>query len=165
VSGIGGNMKWLIFIILLFFSVNLYAKESKQVTKYFNSVYITESGNCYYSNTKGRTFTKISLDNAKIIAPKFFDVNYKMEKVELSINLITYPNPCKNNLNISINSENEALAKIYLMDENNCQLIFQGTMNEGLNDMYFDISQANKGLQIICLEINDKKYFQKIIKM
>ena len=147
-------------------SINLYAKESKQVTKYYNSVYITESDDCYYTNTKGRTFTNLSLDDAKKIVPQFFELNNSKDKFDISVNLTTYPNPCINNLNLIIKSENEAQAKIYLMDENNnCELIFQGTMNIGNNDLQFDLSKANKGLQIICLEINGKKYYQKIIKM
>ena len=88
-----------------------------------------------------------------------------IKKNELSTEI--YPNPVRNNLNISINSNKNQLASVSVFDINNHLLLEEEVLlsQSDMNEFVFDLKTFSEGIYYCIIKTSQSVNCQKIIKL
>jgi subtilisin-like proprotein convertase family protein len=81
--------------------------------------------------------------------------------------LLAYPNPFSNELDITYTNSENGLVKIELLDLMGKKVlsICNGQRNMGFNHERISTSELSPGTYILCMNVDNKKWFKKIIKL
>lgn len=155
-------MKILIKIIVLIVLLQLCSApdifSQKKYPKQLYSRLVRPDKTIIHTFDGGITFSIIDLNEKNISAENNFVIsNFKFT---------VYPNPLKSNGTVQFELEETSQIELYYYNKNNKRIVLgEGILTKGQHEFSIFGDELKKGLNVLYIEINEKKEITKFIKI
>ena len=141
-------------------NISKYAVERSEDRRTFNEIgFVNATGNTEYSYTDASATTAINFYRLRIVGAN--EIKYsavvKILSDAFNLKLNVYPSPAVNSINAEFASDNKAMANVQMTDVSG-RIVLQKNrlVQQGYNNLNFDISTLNKGMYIFKITIAGK---------
>ena len=141
-------------------NISKYAVERSEDGRTFNEIgFVNATGNTEYSYTDASATTAINFYRLRIVGAN--EIKYsavvKILSDAFNLKLNVYPSPAVNSINAEFSSDNKAMANVQMTDVSG-RIVLQKNrlVQQGYNNLNFDITTLNKGMYIFKITIAGK---------
>ena len=141
-------------------NISKYAIERSEDGRIFNETgFVNATGSTEYSYTDASAKTAVNFYRLRIVGSNEtkYSAVVKILSDVFNLKLNVYPSPAANSINAEFASDNKAMANVQMTDVSGRIVLQKNTMvQQGYNNLNFDIGTLNKGMYIFKITIAGK---------